>query len=56
VWRAIYHQYLPISADADAAPARKDLGSAAIAWAALSVADKADTLVSLFEAGEKPTG
>src|SRR5262249_7655432 len=25
-------------------------------WAAVSIADKADTLVSLFNAGEKPTG
>jgi len=56
VWKAIYHHYLPVGVDADAPPTRKDLGSAAIAWAAVSVADKADTLVSLFGAGEKPTG
>src|SRR3954452_9241723 len=56
VWRAIYYHYLPISVDADAPPSRKELGSAAVTWAALSVADKADTLVSLFGAGEKPTG
>ena len=56
VWKAIYHHYLPVGVDADAPPTRKDLGPAAIAWAAVSVADKADTLVSLFGAGEKPTG
>ena len=31
-------------------------GAAAGRWAALSMADKADTLVSMFGAGEKPTG
>jgi glycyl-tRNA synthetase beta chain len=56
VWKAIYYQYLPQSVEADAPPARKDLGAAAGSWAALSLADKADTLVSLFGAGEKPTG
>lgn len=56
VWRAIYHQYLPAATEADAPPSRGDLGVAAVTWAALSVADKVDTLVSLFAAGERPTG
>jgi len=42
--------------EADAPPSRKDLGAGAATWAAVSLADKADTLVSLFGAGEKPTG
>ena len=56
VWRAIYHHYLPLSVTADAPPRREDLGAAAISWAAVSVADKLDTLVGLFHAGEKPRG
>jgi glycyl-tRNA synthetase beta chain len=56
VWKAIYYHYLPLAAEADAPPSRKDLGAAAVTWAAVSIADKADTLVSLFGAGEKPTG
>ena len=56
VWKAIYYHYLPVGVEADAPPSRKDLGAAAATWAAVSLADKADTLVSLFEAGEKPTG
>lgn len=55
-WRAIYYQYLPAAAEVDAPPSRGDLGGAAVTWAALSAADKADTLVSLFAAGERPTG
>ena len=56
VWKAIYHHYLPQSVEADAPPSRAQLGAAATSWAAVSVADKADTLTSLFNAGEKPTG
>ncbi|HEX5069797.1 MAG TPA: glycine--tRNA ligase subunit beta [Vicinamibacterales bacterium] len=56
VWKAIYHQYLPIGVEASAAPSRESLGGAAIPWAALSLADKLDTLVGLFLAGERPTG
>jgi glycyl-tRNA synthetase beta chain len=56
VWKAIYYHYLPQSVEPDAPPSRKDLGAAAVTWAAVSIADKADTLVSLFSAGEKPTG
>jgi glycyl-tRNA synthetase beta chain len=56
VWRAVYNHYLPVGVEAAAAPSRADLGGAAIVWAALSVADKMDTLVALFAAGERPTG
>ena len=56
VWRAIYYQYLPAAVEADAPPSRADLGAAATTWAALSLADKVDTIVGLFAAGERPTG
>jgi glycyl-tRNA synthetase beta chain len=56
VWRAIYHHYLPAAPEADAPPSRSDLGQAAVTWAAVSAADKLDTLVSSFAAGERPTG
>ena len=56
VWRAIYHHYLPIGVMADAPPQIRDLGKASVSWAAVSLADKLDTLVGLFQAGEKPTG
>ncbi|MFN7916828.1 MAG: glycine--tRNA ligase subunit beta [Vicinamibacterales bacterium] len=56
VWKAIYYHYLPIGVEADAAPSKAQLGAAATTWAAVSLADKIDTLVGLFAAGEKPTG
>ncbi len=56
VWKAIYHHYLPTAVEASGAPARADLGAAAVAWAAVSVADKLDTLAGMFVAGERPTG
>lgn len=56
VWKAIYYQYLPIAADADAPPSREQLGAAATCWAAVSLADKLDTFVSLTRAGERATG
>ena len=56
VWRAIYHHYLPIGVTADALPHPRDLGKAGVSWAAVSLADKLDTLVGLFQTGEKPTG
>jgi glycyl-tRNA synthetase beta chain len=56
VWKAIYFHYLPIGVEADAAPSRAELGRAAATWAAVSLADKLDTIVGLFAAGEKPTG
>ena len=56
VWKAIYYQYLPVGVEADAPPTRESLGSGAVTWAALSLADKADTFVALTLAGEKATG
>jgi glycyl-tRNA synthetase beta chain len=56
VWKAIYHHYLPVAVEADAAPTKAQLGGAAVTWAAVSIADKLDTLVGLFAAGERPTG
>ncbi len=56
VWKAIYHHYLPVSVDRDAAPTREELGAAGVTWAALALADKLDTIVGLFSAGEQPTG
>ena len=56
VWKAIYYHYLPVGVEADAPPSREQLGAAAVSWAAVSLADKIDTLVALFAAGERPTG
>jgi glycyl-tRNA synthetase beta chain len=56
VWKAIYYHYLPVGVEADAPPSRAQLGKAAVTWAAVSLADKLDTIVGLFAAGEKPTG
>ena len=56
VWKAIYYHYLPIGVEADAPPTSAQLGKAAVTWAAVSLADKLDTIVGLFAAGEKPTG
>jgi glycyl-tRNA synthetase beta chain len=56
VWKAIYYQYQPVGVEADAPPSKAQLGCAAIAWAAVSLADKLDTLIGLDDAGEKVTG
>jgi glycyl-tRNA synthetase beta chain len=56
IWKAIYYHYLPIGVEADAAPTRGQLGRASVTWAAVSLADKLDTIVGLFTAGERPTG
>ena len=56
VWKAIYHHYLPIGVGADDPPSGDALGEAAVTWAAVALADKVDTVVGLFGAGEKPTG
>src|SRR5688500_2744806 len=56
VWKAIYFHYLPIGVEADAPPSRQQLGGAAISWAAVSLADKLDSIVGMFTAGERPTG
>jgi glycyl-tRNA synthetase beta chain len=56
VWKAIYYHYLPVGVEADASPSRQQLGSAAVTWAAVSLADKLDSVVGMFIAGERPTG
>jgi glycyl-tRNA synthetase beta chain len=56
IWKAIYHHYLPVSVEAEAPPSRAQLGEAAVAWAAVSLADKLDTLAGLARAGERSTG
>ena len=56
VWKAIYYHYLPVGVEADGPPGREQLGAAAVSWAAVALADKLDTLVGLFKAGEKPSG
>jgi glycyl-tRNA synthetase beta chain len=56
VWKAIYYQYLPLGVEADAPPTRQQLGAAAISWAAVSLADKLDSVVGMFAVGERPTG
>lgn len=56
VWKAIYFHYLPTAVDEDAEPSPTALGKAGLTWSAVSLADKLDTMVGLFGAGEKPTG
>ncbi len=56
VWKAIYYHYLPVGVEATAPPTRDQLGKAAITWAAVSLADKLDTVAGMFGAGERPTG
>ena len=63
VWKAIYYHYLPVGVEADAPPSRQQLGAstapgagAAVTWAAVSLADKLDSVVGMFIAGERPTG
>ena len=56
VWKAIYFHYLPVGVEADAPPTKEQLGAAALPWAAVSLADKLDTVVGMFAAGERPTG
>ena len=56
VWKAIYYHYLPIGVEADAPPNKAQLGAAAVVWAAVSLADKLDSVVGMFTAGERPTG
>ena len=56
VWRAMYHHYLPVAVESAAAPTAPVLGAARVTWACVALADKLDTLVGLFLAGERPTG
>src|SRR5205814_5005760 len=52
VWRAVYFHYYPQAIESDAPPSRAQLGKAAMTWAPVSLADKLDTLIGLFAAGE----
>jgi glycyl-tRNA synthetase beta chain len=56
VWKAIALHYLPVGVEAQAPPTKEQLGPAALTWAAVSLADKVDTVVGMFAAGERPTG
>ena len=56
VWKAIYFHYLPVGVEADAPPTRAQLGGAAVTWAAVSLADKLDSIAGLYAAGERFTG
>jgi len=56
IWKAIYYHYLPVAIEAGAQPLRAQLGAAATTWAAVAMADKLDTILGLFSAGERPTG
>src|SRR6185369_7657698 len=56
IWKAIYFHYLPVGVEADAPPTRQQLGAAAVTWASVALADKLDSVVGLFVAGERPTG
>jgi glycyl-tRNA synthetase beta chain len=56
VWRAISYHYLPVGVEPDLPPTREQLGPAAVSWAAVAAADKLDSLVAMFGAGETPTG
>jgi glycyl-tRNA synthetase beta chain len=56
VSKAIYFHYLPVGVEPNAPPTREALGAGAAAWAAVSLADKLDSVVGLFAAGERPTG
>jgi glycyl-tRNA synthetase beta chain len=56
VWKAMYFHYLPIAVEADAPPRRAQLGKAAVTWAAVSLADRLDTIAGLYAAGERFSG
>jgi glycyl-tRNA synthetase beta chain len=56
VWKAIYFHYLPVGVEVNAPPSQGQLGVAAVVWAAVSLADKLDSIVGMFAAGERPTG
>ena len=53
VWKAIYYHYLPIGVEADAPPSKEQLGAAAVTWAAISLADKVDTVLGLLRRGRE---
>ena len=56
IWKAIYYHYLPVGVEADAPPSKSQLGPAAVVWAAVSLADRFDSVVGMYAAGERPTG
>lgn len=56
VWKAICYQYLPVGVEPGLPPSKEQLGEGAVTWAALSIADKLDSVVGMFAAGERPTG
>jgi glycyl-tRNA synthetase beta chain len=56
VWKAISYQYLPVGVEPGLPPSKEQLGEGAVTWAALSIADKLDSVVGMFAAGERPTG
>jgi len=56
VWKAIYYHYLPVGVEADAPPSRAQLGAASAVWAAVSLADRLDSVAGMYAAGERPTG
>ena len=56
VWKAVYHQYLPVGVEAGEPPTRDELGEGAGTWAALAIADRVDALVGLHGAGERASG
>jgi glycyl-tRNA synthetase beta chain len=56
VWKAISYQYLPVGVEPGQPPTKEQLGEGAVTWAALSIADKLDSVVGMFAAGERPTG
>jgi glycyl-tRNA synthetase beta chain len=47
---------MPVGVEAEAPPSRAQLGDAAVTWASVSLADKLDSVVGMFWAGERPTG
>jgi glycyl-tRNA synthetase beta chain len=56
VWKAIYFHYLPTTVDSAAPPSKAQLGRGAVPWAAVSLADKLDTIMGLHAAGERFSG
>src|SRR5687767_231812 len=52
IWKAIYYHYLPVGVEADAAPSKNQLGRAAVVWAAVSLADRLDSVAGMYSAGE----
>lgn len=53
IWKAIYYHYLPVAVESDAPPTRAQLGAAAVSWAAVSLADKLDSVFGLYAAGDR---